>query len=136
MHALLRAIECCDGSSSGRQVQVLELDGVAIAGIYLEVDPPSRLVLRWDRPGSDSTALPSTTIEITLTPTTDGTIVRVQFSDLGWRKPLFSRDWATHLDWIASVPEEPANPLPAFGEEGHEAELRLADNSRRTALVS
>ena len=37
----------------------LDLDGTAIAGRYIEVDPPHRMLLRWDRQGTD-TATPTT----------------------------------------------------------------------------
>ena len=31
----------------------LDLDGTAFAGRYIEVDPPHRMLLRWDRQGTD-----------------------------------------------------------------------------------
>jgi uncharacterized protein YndB with AHSA1/START domain len=60
----------------------LDLDGTAIAGRYIEVDPPHRMLLSWDRLGTDTTTPTPTFIEITLTPTGDGTNVRVQFFGL------------------------------------------------------
>ncbi len=77
----------------------LDLDGTAIAGRYMEVDPPHRMLLRWDRQGTD-TAMPTPTcIEITLTPTGDGTNVRVQFSGLSAEDAtLYPQLWARHLD--------------------------------------
>ena len=60
----------------------LDLDGTAIAGRYIEVDPPHRMLLRWDRQGTDTATPTPTFIEITLTPMGDGTNVRVQFSGL------------------------------------------------------
>ena len=60
----------------------LDLDGTAIAGRYIEVDPPHRMLLRWDRQETDTATPTPTFIEITLTPTGDGTNVRVEFSGL------------------------------------------------------
>jgi len=60
----------------------LDLDGTAIAGRYIEVDPPHRMLLRWDRHGTDTATPTAAFIEITLTPTGDGTSVTVQFSGL------------------------------------------------------
>ena len=73
----------------------LELDGVAIIGRYLVVDPPYRVVVRWDRRRVDASAVVSTTIEITLTPTAGSTLVRVQFSDVTEEEAaIYSRLWA------------------------------------------
>jgi uncharacterized protein YndB with AHSA1/START domain len=55
----------------------LDLEGTAIAGHYIEVDPPHRLLLRWERQGTDAASATPTLIEITLNPTGDGTDVRV-----------------------------------------------------------
>ena len=55
----------------------LDLDGRAIVGRYVAVDPPHRMLIRWDRQETDK-AMPTTTfIEITLTPEGDGTNVKV-----------------------------------------------------------
>ncbi len=82
----------------------LDLDGTAIAGRYIEVDPPHRMLLRWDRQGTD-TAMPTTTfIEITFTPMGDGTNVRVQFSGLSAEDAaVYPQLWARHLDQIAAA---------------------------------
>ncbi len=82
----------------------LDLDGTVIAGHYIEVDPPHRMLLRWERQGTDTTTPIPTFIEITLTPTGDGTNVRVQFSGLSAGDAAFYRQfWARHLDRIAAV---------------------------------
>ncbi len=80
----------------------LDLDGTAFTGRYIEVDAPHRMLLRWDRQGTD-TATPAF-IEITLTPTHDGTNVRVQFSGLsGEDAAFYPQLWARHLDRIAAA---------------------------------
>ena len=82
----------------------LDLDGTAIAGRYIEVDPPHRMLLRWDRQGTDTATPTPTFIEITLTPTGDGTNVRVQFSGLSAEDAAFYPQlWARHLDRIAAA---------------------------------
>ena len=82
----------------------LDLHGTTIAGRYIEVDPPHRMLLRWDRQGTDTATPTPTFIEITLTPTSDGTNVRVQFSGLCAEDAAFYRQlWARHLDRIATV---------------------------------
>ena len=82
----------------------LDLDGTAIAGHYIEVDPPHRMLLRWDRQGSDTATLTPTFIEITLTPTGDDTNVRVEFSGLsGEDAAFYPQLWARHLDRIAAA---------------------------------
>ena len=48
------------------------LDGTVIVGRFIEVDPPHRMPLRWDRQGTDTATSESTFIEITLTPTDAG----------------------------------------------------------------
>jgi uncharacterized protein YndB with AHSA1/START domain len=60
----------------------LDLDGTVIAGRYIEVDPPHRLVIGWDRQGTDKATPTPALVEITLTPTGDGTNVKVQLSGL------------------------------------------------------
>ena len=82
----------------------LDLDGTAFSGRYIEVDPPHRLLLRWDRQGSDTATLTPTFFEITLTPTGDGTNMRVQFSGLSAEDAAFYPQlWARHLDRIADA---------------------------------
>ena len=82
----------------------LDLDGTVIAGRYFEVDPPHRLVIGWDRQGTDKATPTPAFIEITLTPTGDGTNVTVQFSGLRAEDDAFYRQlWARYLDRIAAA---------------------------------
>ena len=81
----------------------LDLGGTAIAGHYLEVDPPHRLVIGWDLPRSDDGTPASATVEITLTPTGGGTDVTVRLSGLSENDAAFHQQlWARHLDQIAA----------------------------------
>ena len=82
----------------------LDLEGVSILVRYIEVDPPRRMLLRWDRQGTDAAMPAPTFIEITLTPTSNGTDVRVQFSGQSAEDAAFySQLWAHHLDRIATA---------------------------------
>ena len=44
----------------------LDLDGTAVDGPFIEVDPPHRMLLRWDRQGTDTATPTPAFIEITL----------------------------------------------------------------------
>jgi len=82
----------------------LDLGGTAITGRYIEVDRPHRLVMEWDRHGTDNETPTPALIEITLTPTGDSTTVRVQFSGLSAEDAAFHHQlWARHLDRIAAA---------------------------------
>ena len=90
----------------------LDLDGTVMAGRYIEVDPPHRMLIRWDRQGTDIPMSIPTFIEITLTPEGDGSNVRVQLSGLSAEEAAFYPQlWARHLDRIATAlaVAEPAN---------------------------
>jgi hypothetical protein len=67
----------------------LDLDGTVIAGRYIEVDPPHRLVNGWDHQGTDKATPTPALIEITLPPTRDGTNVKVQLSGLSAEDDAF-----------------------------------------------
>jgi uncharacterized protein YndB with AHSA1/START domain len=82
----------------------LDLDGTVIAGRYVEVDPPHRLVIGWDRQGTEKPTPTPTRIEITLIPTGNGTTVKVQWSGLSTAEAAFDQKlWARHLDRIATA---------------------------------
>ena len=82
----------------------LDLDGTVVASRYIEVDPPHRLVIGWDRDRTHKATPTPALIEITLTPTDDGTDVKVQLSGLSAVDAAFDRQlWARHLDRIAAV---------------------------------
>ena len=81
-----------------------DLDGTAIAGRVIEVDAPNRMLLSWDRQGTDTATPTPTFIEITLTAAGDGTDVRVEFSGLSAADGAFYQQlWARHLDRIATA---------------------------------
>ena len=82
----------------------LDLDGTVIAGRYIEVDPPHRPVIGWDHQGTNKTTPTPTLIEIMLTPTGEGTNVKVQLSGLSAEDTAFYRQLrARQLDRIAAA---------------------------------
>jgi uncharacterized protein YndB with AHSA1/START domain len=82
----------------------LDLDGTVIAGRYIEVDPPHRLVIGWDRQGTDTATPTPAFIEITFTPAGDGTDVEVQLSGLSAEDDAFYGElWERHLYRIAAA---------------------------------
>ncbi len=99
-----RATKFHDGSLGPGDAFHLDLDGTVIAGRYIKVDPPHRLVIGWDHERTDKATPTPALIEITLTPTGDGTNVKVQLSGLSAVDAAFYRQlWARHLDRIAAV---------------------------------
>ena len=82
----------------------LDLDGTVVAGRYVEVDRPHRLVMEWERQGADDATPTPALIEITFTPTGDRTTVKVEVSGGGADDATFYRQlWARHLDRIAAA---------------------------------
>jgi uncharacterized protein YndB with AHSA1/START domain len=80
------------------------LDGTVFVGRFIEVDPPHRMLLRWDRQGTDMATSEPTFIEITLLPTDGGTNVEVEFSGLsGEDAAFYPQLWERHLDRIAAA---------------------------------
>jgi hypothetical protein len=68
----------------------LDLDGTVIAGRYIEVDSPHRMVIEWDRQGTEQAMPAPALIEITFTPTGDGTTaVEIQLSGLNAEDAAF-----------------------------------------------
>ncbi len=55
----------------------LDLDGTVIAGHYIEVDSPHRLLIEWDRHATDNSTPTPALIEFTFTPIGDETSVEV-----------------------------------------------------------
>jgi uncharacterized protein YndB with AHSA1/START domain len=82
----------------------LDLEGTVIVGRYIEVDPPHRLVIGWDRQGTGTATPTPALVEITLTPTGDGTSVKVQLSGLSPEDDAVNLQlWMRHLDRSAAA---------------------------------
>jgi hypothetical protein len=76
-----------------------------IVGRYIEVDPPVRMLIEWDRQGTDKATPTLALIEITFTPTGDGTtVVEVQLSGLSAEDAAFYPQLLErYLDRIAAA---------------------------------
>ncbi len=73
-------------------------------GKYLEVQPPTKLVFTWGWEGDDAVTKPgSTTVEITLRPDGDGTLVRLVHSGLPTPESAESHGhgWEHYLERLA-----------------------------------
>ncbi len=84
----------------------VDMNGRDVArGEYVEVVPHSRVVFTWGWEGEESAVPPgSTTVEITLTPDGDGTIVRLRHVDLpqDQRQP-HSEGWAHYIERLVTA---------------------------------
>jgi uncharacterized protein YndB with AHSA1/START domain len=84
----------------------LDVDGEHIAtGQYEVVDPPHRVVLSWGWEGSPEVPPGSTTVEITLTPDGEGTLLRLRHIGLPSEEQRAShRDgWKGYLAQLAAA---------------------------------
>jgi uncharacterized protein YndB with AHSA1/START domain len=73
-------------------------------GEYLEVTPPKKIVFSWGWAEEDAITKPgTTTVEITLAPDGDGTLVRLVHSGLPTKESADShaRGWEHYLDRLA-----------------------------------
>jgi uncharacterized protein YndB with AHSA1/START domain len=83
---------------------ILQIIQFEVVGRYIEVDPPHRVLIIWDRQGTDTATSTPTFIEIALTPTGDRTNVKVEFSDKSAGNPAFYRKLAArYLDRIVTA---------------------------------
>ena len=57
-------------------------DGVQAAGEFVEIDPPRRVVFTWGWEGNDAVPPGTSTVEVTLEPDGDATILRLVHRDL------------------------------------------------------
>ena len=60
----------------------VDVSGVPVRGRYLAVEPPHRVVFSWGAAGNDTLPPGSTTVEITLRPDGDETVVELVHRDL------------------------------------------------------
>jgi uncharacterized protein YndB with AHSA1/START domain len=66
----------------GGRYRVNVTGGDVALGEYVEIDPPERVVFTWGWEGSTSVPPGSSTIEVTLTPDGDATVVHLRHSGL------------------------------------------------------
>jgi uncharacterized protein YndB with AHSA1/START domain len=85
--------------------RVVMTEASVVIGEFVEVEPPRRLVFTWGFEGSEEVAPGSSTVEVTLEPDGDHTIVRLRHSGLPtdeWRG-VHREGWETYLGQLASA---------------------------------
>jgi uncharacterized protein YndB with AHSA1/START domain len=82
----------------------VDINGVPVRGHYLEIDPPSRVVVSWGVAGSADLPPGTTSVEFTLTPITGGTRLHLVHRDLpGSQTPIHAVGWKHFLDRLAAA---------------------------------
>jgi uncharacterized protein YndB with AHSA1/START domain len=87
----------------GGLYRVVMPTGHVVLGEYVLVEPPSRVVFTWGWEGNPDLPPGSTTVEVTLVPDGDGTIVRLKHGGLPddyWREQ-HTGGWRRYLDRLA-----------------------------------
>lgn len=116
----------------------VDVEGVAVRGRYLELDPPRRLVVSWGHAESEHLPPGASTVEILLSPEAGGTRVEIRHSDLpepeASRHPAGWRRFLAQLARVAPSTEgRAAAPEPAGDTAGtHREGDRDAWQGRRT----
>lgn len=78
----------------------IDVDGEHIAvGEFVEVEPPHRVVMTWGWENNDAVPPGSTTVEISLTPDGDGTVLHLRHREL----PSDEQRQSHHAGWILYV---------------------------------
>jgi uncharacterized protein YndB with AHSA1/START domain len=76
----------------------VDLSGVPIRGRFVAVEPPHRLVFTWGAAGNDGLPPGSTTVEVTLRPDGDATVVDLVHRDLpADERPRHGVGWGHYL---------------------------------------
>jgi uncharacterized protein YndB with AHSA1/START domain len=83
----------------------IDVDGNAVVGTFVAIEPPTRVVFTWGMPGSTTMPPGSTTVEVVLTPEGDGTLVALTHRDLPpTEEPPHREGWAHFLGKLAARP--------------------------------
>jgi uncharacterized protein YndB with AHSA1/START domain len=90
-----------DATAGG--VFAVDIDGTAVRGHFVEVDPPRRLVVTWGFAGSADLPPGASTLEVTFVADGDGTLVRVVHRMLpAAQSDPHARGWRRFLGHLAS----------------------------------
>lgn len=82
----------------------VDVTGIPVRGSYLVVDPPRRVVVTWGVAGNDTFGPGTSTVEFLLTPTPEGTHLRLTHGDLpGPEVAPHKTGWAHYLPRLASL---------------------------------
>ena len=92
----------------------VDIKGVPVRGRYLEVEPPTRLLISWGHAGSDRLPPGTSTVEVRLRPERRGTRVDIVHSDLP--EPEASRHVQGWHHFLARMAEDARAPYAAPGQ--------------------
>jgi uncharacterized protein YndB with AHSA1/START domain len=81
-------------------------------GKYLEIDPPRRVVFTWGWEGDEEVPPGSSTVEVTLEPNVDSTLVRLVHSGLPAAKRDLHREGWEHFAARLAIAAPGGNPGP------------------------
>ncbi len=82
----------------------VDIRGVPVRGRYLEVEPPSRLLISWGHAGSDRLPPGASLLEVRLRPAGAGTTVTISHGGLPEPEATRHRQgWRHFLDQLATV---------------------------------
>jgi uncharacterized protein YndB with AHSA1/START domain len=90
----------------GGRYRVQMEDGSVASGEYIEVDPPRRVSFSWGWEGKQDLPPGSSTVEVTLEPDGDATVVRLRHTGLPtdeWRR-VHRDGWVSFLGTLAGLP--------------------------------
>jgi uncharacterized protein YndB with AHSA1/START domain len=96
----------------GGEFRIDVTNGDVAVGTYVEVVPPERVVLSWGWEGHATVPPGSTTVEVTLTPDGDGTLVRLRHSGLDVTGALRHNAGWTHYLARLSIASSGGEPGP------------------------
>jgi uncharacterized protein YndB with AHSA1/START domain len=92
---------------AGGRFQVTVNQGRKVIGEYLELTPHSRIVVSWGWEGREDVPPGSSTVEITLLPNAEGTLVRLRHYNLPETPlPLHAKSWEHNLPKLKRVLEQ------------------------------
>ena len=82
----------------------LEVGGASVRGRYVEIEAPCRLVISWGFHGSEELPPEASLVEITLTPDTGGTRVRLRHRILpGAQRERHEAGWVRYLARLVTI---------------------------------
>jgi uncharacterized protein YndB with AHSA1/START domain len=82
----------------------VDINGIPVRGHYIDLDSPHRLVIAWGHAGSDLLPPGSSTVEITLEPTDEGTRLQLEHRDLPPEEArMHAMGWPHFLSRLATT---------------------------------
>ena len=75
------------------RIQLTDTTAISASGEFVELDPPRRVVFTWGFEGLDGLPPGTSTVEVTLTPDDDATVVRLRHTGLDGREVCDFHVW-------------------------------------------